>query len=85
MKRYVARVTLITLIGVSLFFTVWLTNSRAVSQQQDRLVVRKPWPIEPVKVVAVNTKKKENIEIGRAFDEDDDWRGLHGHCLQQLR
>lgn len=42
-------------------------------QQQDRMVVRKPWPVEPVRVVAVKTKKKEDIEIARAFAEDDDW------------
>ncbi|HKB66698.1 MAG TPA: hypothetical protein VKC61_12655 [Pyrinomonadaceae bacterium] len=55
------------------------TSSRAraqeapQSQQPDRMVVRKPWPVEPVRVIAVKTKKKENIEMGKAFDEDDDW------------
>src|SRR5258705_6505689 len=73
MKKYVARFTLITLIGVSLIFTVWLVNGGAQGQQQDRIVVRKPWPVEPVRDVAVKTKNKENIETGRAFDEDDDW------------
>jgi hypothetical protein len=29
--------------------------------------------VEPVRVVAVKTKKKANIEIGRGFDEDNDW------------
>jgi hypothetical protein len=29
--------------------------------------------VEPVKVVAAKTKNKANIEIGRAFDEADDW------------
>jgi hypothetical protein len=43
------------------------------SQQPDRLVVRKPWPVEPVKVVAVKTKSQANIETGRPFDADDDW------------
>ena len=43
------------------------------SQQRDRIVVRKPWRVEPVKVVAVRTKNKANIETGRAFDADDDW------------
>jgi len=42
-------------------------------QQRDRVVVKKPWRVEPVSIVAVKTKKKENIEIGSAFDEDDDW------------
>ncbi len=73
MKRNIARFTLITFIGVSLVFTVWLVNSGAASQQQQRTVVRKPWPLEPVRVVAAKTKHKENIEIGRAFDEEDDW------------
>ena len=73
MKRHVARFTLITLIGVSLIFAVRLANSGAQSQQADRIVVRKPWRVEPVKVAAAKTKNKANIEIGRAFDEDDDW------------
>jgi len=41
--------------------------------QRDRTVVRKPWSVEPVKVVAAKSKKKEKIEIGKAFDDDDDW------------
>ena len=49
-------------------------NTRAKTQQSDRIVITKPWPgIEPVKIVAVKTKNKENIEIGKAFDDDDDW------------
>src|SRR6266404_464193 len=43
------------------------------SPQRDRTVVRKPWSVEPVKVVAAKNKKKERIEIGKAFDDDDDW------------
>jgi hypothetical protein len=73
MKRYVARVTLITLIGVSLIFTVWSANGNAKSQQPDRIVVRNPWPNEPVKIVAVKTKRKPDLEIGKAFVEVDDW------------
>jgi hypothetical protein len=73
MTRYVARVTMITLIGVSLIFAVWLASSSARSQHLDRIVVRKPWRVEPVQVVAVKTKHKENIEIARTFEEDDDW------------
>jgi hypothetical protein len=61
------------MIGVSLIFAVWSANSGAQSLPLDRIVVRKPWPVEPVKVVAVKTKNKGNIEIGRAFDESDDW------------
>lgn len=73
MKRSTARVTLITLIGVTIIFAVWLAKGSANSQQPDRIVVRKPWPTEPVKVVAVKTKNKANVEIGKAFVEDDDW------------
>jgi hypothetical protein len=43
------------------------------SPRRDRTVVRKPWSVEPVKVVAAKNKKKEKIEIGKAFDDDDDW------------
>ena len=73
MKRFIARGTLITLVGVTLVLAAWLVDSRANSQQPDRIVVRKPWPVEPVKVVAVKTKNKANVEIGEAFVEDDDW------------
>src|SRR5882672_2093567 len=43
------------------------------SPQRDRTVARKPWSVEPVKVVAAKNKKKEKIEMGKAFDDDDDW------------
>ena len=29
--------------------------------------------MEPVTVVGVKTKNKANVDIGKAFDEDDDW------------
>jgi hypothetical protein len=32
----------------------------SASPQQDRTVVRKPWRVEPVKVVAAKTKKKKH-------------------------
>jgi len=38
-----------------------------------RTVTRKPWRVEPVQIVAVKNKKKPNIEIGKPFDDDDDW------------
>src|SRR2546429_6429233 len=41
--------------------------------RRDRTVLRKPWSVEPVKVVAAKNKKKEKIEIGKSFDDDDDW------------
>lgn len=55
-----------------------LTTSVASSQapgspQRDRTVTRKPWSVEPVKVVTAKNKKKQNIEIGKPFDDDDDW------------
>src|SRR6266403_5625060 len=43
------------------------------SPPRERTVVRKPWRIEPVKVIAAKNKKNGNIEIGKAFDDDDDW------------
>jgi len=43
------------------------------SLPQDRTVTKKPWRVEPVKVVAARNKKKEKIDIGKAFDDDDDW------------
>src|SRR5262245_33867143 len=46
---------------------------------RDRIVVRKPWRVEPVKVIAAKNKKKQNIEIGKSFDDDDDW--LDGFTL----
>ena len=45
----------------------------SASPQQDRTVTRKPWRVEPVKVVAVKNRKNANIEIGKAFVDDDDW------------
>ena len=76
MKNYIARIILITLVGVSLMFTAWSAYSRATSQQKQRIVVRKPWPVEPVRVIAFKTKNKENkenLETRRAIEEDDDW------------
>ena len=73
MKTLLARITLITLIGLTIMLAAWLIDSRANSQHPDRIVVRKPWPSEPVKIIAVKTKKKENIEMGKAFVEDDEW------------
>jgi len=45
----------------------------SASPQRDRTVARKPWSVEPVKVVAAKNKKKEKIEMGKSFDDDDDW------------
>ncbi len=41
--------------------------------QRDRIVVRRPWPVEPVKVVAVKNKKNASIQTGKTFSDDDNW------------
>jgi hypothetical protein len=45
----------------------------STSPQRDRTVVRKRSRVEPVKVIAIKNKNKAWIEIGKAFDDDDDW------------
>jgi hypothetical protein len=81
--KYIIQTVLVTVvIAVSLFLTMSLTNSGAKTQEQKRTVVRKPWRVEPVKVVAVKNKKKANIEIGKPFDDDDDW--LDGFTVSVL-
>lgn len=49
------------------------SSEATVPPQQDRTLVKKPWTVEPVKIIAARTKKKENLELGKAFDDDDDW------------
>jgi hypothetical protein len=71
--RYLTRFTFVTLILGVLIFNASSPNSGAKSQEQGRIVRTKPWRIEPVRVVAAKTKNKANVEIDRAFDEDDDW------------
>lgn len=71
MKRYVARFSLLTQIGV--LFVVSLSVSTTAAQNQKRGFVKKPWPLEPVSVVSVKTKHQQSIEIGRGYDDDDDW------------
>jgi hypothetical protein len=61
---------------------MWLANGSAKAQQPDRIVVKKPWPNEPVRIVAVKTKRKADLEIGKAFVEDDDW--LEGFTVTVL-
>jgi len=73
MTRFVACVSLIALIGVLLISAMWSANGTAKSQPPDRIVVKKPWPNEPVRVVAVKTKRQANLEIGKSFIDDDDW------------
>jgi hypothetical protein len=73
MKSHIARLTLIMLIGVAVVLTMRFVDSRANTQQPDRIVARRPWPNEPVKVVGVKTKKMTNVEIGKAFADNDEW------------
>jgi hypothetical protein len=42
-------------------------------QKKDRVVTNKRWQSDPVSIVAVKTKKRENIEIAKNFDDEDDW------------
>jgi len=74
----VARISfgLLVLAGGLVLLAVGELNSTSIgakTQEQGRTVIRKPWRVEPVKVVAVKNKKKANIEIGKTFDDDDDW------------
>jgi len=68
--------SLLVLTGGLVLLAIGELNSTSIgakTQEQGRTVIRKPWRVEPVKVVAVKNKKKANIEIGKAFDDDDDW------------
>jgi hypothetical protein len=49
------------------------SNGGAQAQSRSRVVTKRPWPVEPVKVTSARTKKKGEIPIGKEFDEDDDW------------
>jgi len=50
-----------------------LTSTQAKNQEPTRLVVKKPWRLEPVRVISAKTKKKGIVDLGRPFTEDDDW------------
>jgi hypothetical protein len=57
---------------------LYMTTGAESSQTQTpssraRTVTKKPWRVEPVRIVAVKNKKKPSIEIGKSFDDDDDW------------
>jgi hypothetical protein len=56
--------------------------TRANSQEQDRLVTKKPWRVEPVRVISAKTKKKGDIKLGNSFVDDDDW--LDGFTITVL-
>jgi hypothetical protein len=66
-------VNIIALVGFGLIATT--SQSLAVinqSQSKQRFVITKPWAIEPVRVISARTRKQK-IDIGRLFDEGDDW------------
>lgn len=59
-----------------------LRNHRANSQDQERIVKKKRWHVEPVRVVSAKTKKKGIVNLGRPFTDDDDW--LDGFTITVL-
>lgn len=60
-----------------------LVETRAFSQEEKvRIVTKKPWRVEPVTIISAKTKKKGNVELGKAFVEDDDW--LDGFSIAVL-
>jgi hypothetical protein len=94
MSRYLTRVTLLTFIAVSLVSTMWLIKGRAVNrpdppvnqpgplvnQSPGRLVEKKPWRLEPVRIIGVKTKNRADVALGKVFDDKDDW--LDGFTLK---
>ena len=89
MSRYFTRVTLLTFIAVSLVSTMWLIKGRAVNQpvplplvnqSPGRLIEKKPWRLEPVRIMGVKTKNRADVAIGKVFDEEDDW--LNGFTVK---
>ena len=73
MNRYLARLTLICLVAASLVFTGSRATRAGFNPQSARIVVKKSWPIEPVKIVGLKTRNNAKIELGQSFDEEDDW------------
>src|SRR5882724_20303 len=74
LRRILWSLVYVSLALVGLRMATRVESSRvSASPQRERTVVRKPWRVEPVKVVAVTNKKKAKIEIDKTFDDDDDW------------
>ena len=73
LRRIICSLVYVSLALVVLRIAIGVESSQAPASPRDRTVVRKPWSVEPVKVVAAKNKKKEKIEIGKTFDDDDDW------------
>lgn len=72
-------ITSVLLLGPVVVFTGWFVKGVAITQRQGRTVVRKSWRLDPVRIVAIKTKNKANIELGKPFEEDDDW--LEGFAI----
>lgn len=72
-KPTLAVLAILLAIGASLVSIQVLGEAVKSRMQEGRIVRSKPWKIEPVRVVAVKTKNKARIEIGREFDEESDW------------
>lgn len=72
-KPTLAVFVILLTIGASLVSIHVLGKAVKSRIQEGRIVKSKPWKIEPVRVVAVQTKNKARIEIGREFDEQSDW------------
>src|SRR5437879_12241447 len=73
LRRILWSLVYVSLALVGLRMASGVELSQWTAPRRDRTVVRKPWRVEPVKVVAAKNKKKEKIDIGKAFDDDDDW------------
>jgi hypothetical protein len=73
MNQNLARFAVLSLITLSLIFNESAPASSALNMPKNRIVVKKSWPMEPVKIVGVKTKNKGTVELGRAFEEEDDW------------
>ena len=73
MNHCLARVTLICLVAAALVSTGSTATRGAFNPQTARVVVRRSWPIEPVRIVSVKTRNNAKVAFGQTFDEDDDW------------
>jgi len=75
--KFVARITFGAVVLAGFSFLLKTAESRTTIplhlQGKNRLVTKKPWRVEPVKVVSATSKRKEKIELGKPFDDEDDW------------
>ena len=67
LRRILWSLVYVSLALVGLRMATRVESSQGTQPQRERTLVRKPWLVEPVKVVAAKNKKKANIEIGKAF------------------